>query len=62
VVEIANRARGAVPHYLPGENPFVNEFADKYHLPREAALGGAETMYPEYQLTLRKLASSQPQR
>jgi len=61
VVEIANRPRGAVPHYLPGENPFITEFADKYHLPREAVLGGAETMYPEYLLTLRKLARSQPQ-
>ena len=62
VVEIADRARGAVPHYLPGENPFVNEFADKYHLPREAVLGGAATMYPEYQLTLRSLTANQPQR
>jgi hypothetical protein len=62
VVEIANRERGAVPHYLPGENPFVNEFADKYHLPREAVLGGAATMYPEYQLTLRSLTANQSQR
>ena len=51
------RAEGAVPHYLPGRNPFLNEFADKYHLPRQAARGGAETMYPEYQETIRKLTS-----
>jgi hypothetical protein len=55
VVEI-ERPRGAVPHYLPGQNPFMHEFADKYHIPVEAALGGAETMYPEYQLKLKKLA------
>jgi cyclase len=48
VVEVANRPRGAVPHYLPGANPFLTEFADQYKIPREAALGGAETMYPEY--------------
>lgn len=40
--------RGAVPHYLPGKNPFVDEFANRYDIPRAAALGGAATMYPEY--------------
>lgn len=58
VVEIANRARGAVPSYLPGENPFATEFADRYKLPREAVLGGAETMYPEYQLKLKQTAAT----
>ena len=52
VVEI-ERARGAVPHYLPGVNPFLHEFADRFHIPLEAALGGAETMYPEYQAKLK---------
>jgi hypothetical protein len=41
-----------VPHYLPGENPFVEEYADKYGLPVDATLGGAKTMYPEYQKKL----------
>ncbi len=54
VVEI-ERARGAVPSYLPGQNPFLHEYADRYHIPVEAALGGAETMYPEYQLKLKKM-------
>ena len=53
VVEIP-RPRGAVPNYLPGANPYVSEFADKYKIPVEAALGGAETMYPEYQSKLKK--------
>jgi glyoxylase-like metal-dependent hydrolase (beta-lactamase superfamily II) len=47
VVEV-QRPRGAVPHHLPGTNPFINEFADKHAIPREAARGGAETMYPEF--------------
>lgn len=56
VVEI-ERPRGAVPNYLPGKNPFVSEFADKYKIPVAAALGGAETMYPEYQLKLKQTAA-----
>jgi hypothetical protein len=39
---------GVVPHYLPGKNPFVDEMTKLYNIPREAAMGGAETMYPEY--------------
>ena len=58
VEEVSGRPRGAVPHYLPGENPFLHEYADRYFLPLEAALGGAETMYPEYQLQLKRLAAA----
>jgi hypothetical protein len=32
----------------------LNEFASKYGIPLEAALGGAETMYPEYQQNLKR--------
>jgi len=39
---------GRVPHYLPGKNPFVDEMEKNYHIPREAAMGGAETMYPAF--------------
>jgi len=52
VVEVADRPRGAVPHYLPGQNPFQTEFANRYHIPLDAALGGAKTMYPEYRATM----------
>jgi hypothetical protein len=38
----------AVPHFAPGQNPFVNEFVELYHLPGEAVLGYRETLYPEY--------------
>jgi len=51
VVEV-ERPLGVVPHHLPGTNPFLNEFADKYKIPAEAARGGAETMYPEYRLKI----------
>jgi hypothetical protein len=54
VVEIANQPRGRVPHYLPGENPFVEEFGKKYGIPVEVVLGGAETMYPDIQKKLKK--------
>jgi hypothetical protein len=39
---------GTVPHILPGANPFVDEMTKILHMPREALMGGAETMYPEY--------------
>ena len=42
---------GSVPHYLPGENPSIDELTRFYGIPREATLGGAETMYPEFRRT-----------
>jgi hypothetical protein len=48
VNELPHADRAKVPHYLPGENPFLDEFRSKYNLPLEAVLGGPETMYPEY--------------
>jgi hypothetical protein len=55
VEELTGAPKNRVPHYLPGENPFLNEFAKKYRIPLEAAMGGAETMYPEYQLKLEQM-------
>ena len=49
VEEVEGRPRGAVPNYLPGQNPFISEYANMYHLPLMAALGGPETMYPEFE-------------
>lgn len=45
VVEV-ERPRGQVPHHLPGENPFLGEFAAKFSITNGAERGGAETMYP----------------
>ena len=55
VDEAPGRPQGAVPAYLPGENPFINEFAGRWGIPTEATLGGAETMYPEFRQKIRGL-------
>ena len=52
VEEILTRPKGDVPSYLPGQNPFLYEYADKNHLPHAAVMGGATTMYPEYRKAL----------
>jgi glyoxylase-like metal-dependent hydrolase (beta-lactamase superfamily II) len=46
VVTEVPRAKGEVPNFLPGTNPFLSEFATKHAIPEKAARGGAETMYP----------------
>jgi hypothetical protein len=58
VVEVATRAKGAVPHYLPGTNPFLKEFQERAHVPEIAQRGGAETMYPEFQWKLKQAAGA----
>jgi cyclase len=40
--------KNKVPHFLPGANPFVDEFSKKFGLPLAGAWGGAESTYPEY--------------
>jgi len=52
------RPEGVVPHHLPGANPFLSEFAQRFGLPVEATRGGAETMYPEYRAAMRKPVAS----
>ena len=53
-VEEVDRPKGTVPHILPGMNDGINEFPARHRLPPEAARGGGETMYPEYQLKMKK--------
>jgi hypothetical protein len=54
VVEVARLGTaGAVPHYLPGENPYLREVSDMYNLPLEAVMSGAQTLYPEYRKVLK---------
>jgi hypothetical protein len=50
-VEI-EREPGDVPNFLPGQNPYLTEFATKHHLPVEATRGGAETALPEFSRTI----------
>ncbi len=54
-VDEIDRPAGVVPAYLPGRNPYLNEFPARYHVPPQAALGGAETMYPEYMEKVKKM-------
>jgi hypothetical protein len=47
--------KGYVAFHMPGENPFLHEYADVFGIPYEAARGGAEQMYPEYIEKLKKM-------
>jgi cyclase len=53
VEEITGRAKGEIPHHLPGENPFIKEYPAATGVPATSAGGGPETIYPEYQLLLK---------
>jgi hypothetical protein len=55
VVQEIDRPKGQVPHYLPGTNPYLSEFAVRHKLPLDATRGGAETMYPDFQQKLRTM-------
>jgi hypothetical protein len=52
VIEVP-REEGAVPHHLPGQNSFWDDFANKHNLPVDATRGGAETALPEFGMRLR---------
>ncbi len=45
-------ACGLTPHYSPGKNPSIGELTTLYGIPREAVLGGAAGLYPEYRKSL----------
>jgi hypothetical protein len=47
--------KNEVPYYLPGKNPFIEDWSKQFGLPFEAVFGGAPTLYPEYQPTLERL-------
>ena len=46
VVQEVEREKGQIPHFLPGANPYMTEFATKHNIPVESTRGGANTMYP----------------
>jgi hypothetical protein len=54
-VEEGEHPRGEVPSYLPGENPWIAQYAADHNLPQEVTLGGPEMMYPEYRIRLKTL-------
>jgi glyoxylase-like metal-dependent hydrolase (beta-lactamase superfamily II) len=45
-----------VPHYLPGENPWLTETAFRFKAPLEAWRGFADALYPEWYSTGKKLS------
>jgi hypothetical protein len=59
VVEVP-REKGAVPHHLPGTNPFLEEYAKKHKLPVDAVRGGVETALPEYMRKVNTGAAARP--
>jgi hypothetical protein len=53
--EVVGVLNGNVPTYLtPQDNPSLMYVTRLYNIPHETALGGAETMYPEYARKLSK--------
>jgi glyoxylase-like metal-dependent hydrolase (beta-lactamase superfamily II) len=50
--------KNEVPHYLPGQNPWLGEFEAKHAMPREGVRGGAETLLPEWRPGAPKAATS----
>jgi hypothetical protein len=47
-----------VPAYLPGTNPYLREYAERYGLPQSGVRGGADTIYPEFRLHMEKPVSN----
>jgi glyoxylase-like metal-dependent hydrolase (beta-lactamase superfamily II) len=60
MVNEVERAKGIVPNHLPGTNPFLKEFPERFHIPELATRGGAETMYPEYALKMKGASVTPP--
>jgi hypothetical protein len=46
---------GQVPHYLPGQNPEADFMVRTFNIPKEAAMGYAVSLYPEYRKTIRDI-------
>jgi hypothetical protein len=59
VVETVHE-KGYIPHYLPGTNEDVKEYAVAHGIPYEAAMGGAETMWPEYRQKIKGMPKPPP--
>ncbi len=47
-VKEIDRPKGVIPHHLPGTNTDLKEYQTRHGIPEQAAMGGSETMYPEY--------------
>jgi glyoxylase-like metal-dependent hydrolase (beta-lactamase superfamily II) len=60
VVEVATREQGEVPHYLPGQNPYLASSRKEARLPEDGAAGGASTIYPEWAATRGRASAPAP--
>ena len=54
------RHEGDVPMHLPNQIAVEQDYAVRNHVPIKAAEGGAATMWPEYQDTMKKLPPNPP--
>ena len=44
---------GLVPHQIPGKNPEEDYMVRTFNMPKDAAMGYAHTLYPEYRKTIK---------
>jgi glyoxylase-like metal-dependent hydrolase (beta-lactamase superfamily II) len=56
--EIIGRKDDQIPHYLFGQNPYLREYSEKRKIPLLAALGGVETVRPEFPAKLKDPAAA----
>src|SRR5213594_1040207 len=59
-IATTNQAEGSVPHYLPGENPYLFSATTHFGVPEIAVRGGPETMYPDFLSKLKNPSAAQP--
>jgi len=48
-----------IPNYLYGQNPSLRDASNKQHVPLLGSLGGADTMYPDFEAKLKDPASAE---
>jgi glyoxylase-like metal-dependent hydrolase (beta-lactamase superfamily II) len=58
VVQEVERPAGVVPHYLPGRNDQLDDYASMFRIPFEATRGWAESIYPDYLTRLKQLKAA----
>jgi cyclase len=56
------KPKNQVPHFLPGKNPFIKDFSNKFGLPFDAVFAGAEATYPDYVSKIESGSLSAPAR
>ena len=56
--QVFGRAADEVPNYLFGKHPYLDEYAKRYKLPLVGALGGAETLYGEFEMKLKTVSDA----